>query len=180
MAAIFPQLAACQENVTGPIEIPDHPIVAQTLDDCCTEAMDLEALIALVGSIRSGEVAVRCVDTTEPSVLAHEILNGRPYTFLDDAPLEERRTRAVAIRRGIPLEAHDLSELDPGIIAEVESEVTPPPRDAEEFHDLLLALGTLSSRVEVLGLRRAPQLCSTTLGCDARGRHTRLVRDRAT
>jgi ATP-dependent Lhr-like helicase len=143
MAAIFPQLAACQENVAGPIEIPDHPIVAQTLDDCCTEAMDLEALIALVGDIRSGEVAVRCVDTVEPSVLTHEILNGRPYTFLDDAPLEERRTRAVALRRGIPLEAHDLSELDPMIIAEVESEVAPSPRDAEEFHDLLLALGIL-------------------------------------
>jgi len=141
MAAIFPQLAACQENVTGPIEIPDHPIVAQTLDDCCTEAMDLESLIGLVGNIRSGEVAVRCIDTTEPSMLAHEILNGRPYTFLDDAPLEERRTRAVAIRRGIPLEAHDLSELDPLVVAEVESEVTPSPRDAEEFHDLLLALG---------------------------------------
>jgi ATP-dependent Lhr-like helicase len=151
MAAIFPQLAACQENVAGPIQIPDHPIVAQTLDDCCTEAMDLEALIALVGGIRSGEVGVRCVDTVEPSVLTHEILNGRPYTFLDDAPLEERRTRAVAIRRGIPLEAHDLSELDPLIIAEVESEVTPSPRDAEEFHDLLLALGILRAEPRFSG-----------------------------
>ena len=144
MAAIFPQLAACQENVAGPIEIPDHPIVAQTLEDCCTEAMDLEALIELVANIRSGVVDVRCVDTVEPSVLAHEILNGRPYTFLDDAPLEERRTRAVALRRGIPLEAHDLSELDPVIVAEVEIEVTPAPRDAEEFHDLLLALGIMA------------------------------------
>lgn len=143
MAAIFPQLAACQENVAGPIEIPDHPIVAQTLEDCCTEAMDLEALIELVASIRSGEVDVRCVDTIEPSVLSHEILNGRPYTFLDDAPLEERRTRAVALRRGIPLEAHDLSDLDPVIVAEVEIEVTPSPRDAEELHDLLLALGVM-------------------------------------
>jgi ATP-dependent Lhr-like helicase len=143
MAAIFPQLAACQENVAGPIEIPDHPIVAQTLDDCCTEAMDLESLIELVGNIRSGDVSVRCVDTVEPSVLSHEILNGRPYTFLDDAPLEERRTRAVAIRRGIPLEAHDLSELDPVIVAEVELEVEPSPRDAEELHDLLCALGIM-------------------------------------
>jgi ATP-dependent Lhr-like helicase len=140
MAAIFPQLAACQENVAGPIEIPDHPLVAQTLDDCCTEAMDLESLITLVGAIRSGEVGVRCVDTVEPSVLAHEILNGRPYTFLDDAPLEERRTRAVTLRRGIPLEAHDLSVLDPAIVAEVEAEVTPVPRSEEEVHDLLCAL----------------------------------------
>ncbi len=92
MAAIFPQLAACQENVTGPIEIPDHPIVRQTLDDCCTEAMDLEALTALLEHLRSGEVTAHCVDTVVPSVLADEILNGRPYTFLDDAPLEERRT----------------------------------------------------------------------------------------
>src|SRR3984957_2296374 len=83
MAAIFPQLAACQENVSGPIEIPDHPIVRQTVDDCCSEAMDLQGLIALVRDIRSGAVAVHFAETTEASVFSHEILNGRPYTFLD-------------------------------------------------------------------------------------------------
>ncbi len=140
MAAIFPALAACQENVTGPIEIPDHPIVRQTLDDCCTEAMDLAGLTALVAAVRDGTVEMRCVDTTEPSVLSHEILNGRPYTFLDDAPLEERRTRAVPLRRGIPLEAHDLSTLDPEVIEEVRAEVVPDPRDPEELHELLCSL----------------------------------------
>ncbi|MCU1490098.1 MAG: associated domain protein, partial [Acidimicrobiaceae bacterium] len=144
MAAIFPMLAACQENVTGPLELPEHPIVRQTVDDCCTEAMDLEGLTKLVGAVRSGEVAVRCIETVEPSVLAHEILNGRPYTFLDDAPLEERRTRSVSVRRGLPLEAHDLSALDPEVIAEVVAEVAPEPRDPEELHDLLLAYVVLS------------------------------------
>ena len=140
MAAIFPALAACQENVTGPIEIPDHPIVRQTLDDCCTEAMDLAGLTALVAAVRDGTVEMRCVDTTEPSVLSHEILNGRPYTFLDDAPLEERRTRAVSLRRGIPLEAHDLSVLDPEVVEEVRAETLPDPRDPEELHELLCSL----------------------------------------
>ena len=139
MAAVFPALAACQENATGPIEIPDHPLVRQTLDDCCTEAMDLAALTTLVTRLRSGEVALHCVDTTEASVLSHEIVNGRPYTFLDDAPLEERRTRAVALRRGIPLEAHDLSSLDPAIVDEVAAEIAPDPRDPDELHDLLMA-----------------------------------------
>ncbi|MCA9509402.1 MAG: DEAD/DEAH box helicase, partial [Myxococcales bacterium] len=119
MAAVFPGLAQCQENASGPIEIPDHPIVRQTLDDCLHEAMDVERLEQLVGDLASGAVAVRCIDTTEPSPLAHEILNGRPYTFLDDAPLEERRTRAVKLRRGLPVEARELARLDPDAIARV-------------------------------------------------------------
>lgn len=138
MAAVFPMLAACQENVTGPIVVPDHPLVRQTLDDCLTEAIDLVGLVRLVAGMRSGEVEARCVDTVEPSVLSHEILNGRPYTFLDDAPLEERRTRAVALRRGLPLEAHDLSVLPAEVVAEVAAEVAPSPRDAEELHELLV------------------------------------------
>src|SRR5208283_1360939 len=136
MAAIFPALAACQENVSGPIEIPDHPIVRQTLADCCTEAMDLEDLTCVLARIRSGEVKARCVDTVVPSVLAEEILNGRPYTFLDDAPLEERRTRAVTTRRGLPLEAHDLAALDPGVVARIVAQADPELRSAEELHDL--------------------------------------------
>jgi len=155
MAAIFPQLAACQENVTGPIEIPDHPLVRQTVDDCCSESMDLPGLIALVGDIRSGAVSVHFADTTEPSVLSHEILNGRPYTFLDDAPLEERRTRAVTVRRGIPLEAHDLSALDPAIADEVAEEVAIAPRDAEELHDLLVSLVVTRPLEGLLELYRA-------------------------
>ncbi|MCU1493950.1 MAG: associated domain protein [Acidimicrobiaceae bacterium] len=140
MAAIFPGLAACQENATGPVVIPDHPIVRQTLDDCCTEAMDLTGLIALVSQIRSGEVRTHCIDTSEPSILSHEILNGRPFTYLDDAPLEERRTRAVPLRRGVPIEARDLTTLDPAAVEEVRLEVEPAPRNADELHDILTTL----------------------------------------
>jgi ATP-dependent Lhr-like helicase len=140
MAAIFPALAACQENVSGPIEIPEHPVVRQTLDDCCTEAMDLVGLTEVLSSIRSGEVSAHCVDTVIPSVLAEEILNGRPYTFLDDAPLEERRTRAVTTRRGLPLEARDLAALDPHVVARIVEQARPELRNAEELHDLLCSL----------------------------------------
>ncbi len=139
MAAVFPNQAACQENVTFPIEIPDHPLVAQTMDDCLNEGMDVAGLERLVRGFEGGGVRTRFVDTSEPSPLAHEILNGRPFTFLDDAPLEERRTRAVALRRGLPVEARELAELDPEAIERVRAEERPNPRDAEELHDHLLA-----------------------------------------
>ncbi|MEE3327265.1 MAG: DEAD/DEAH box helicase, partial [Myxococcota bacterium] len=129
MAATFPNQAACQENVTFPIEIPDHPLVRQTMHDCLHEAMDIEALTRLVGGFESGEVQTRFVDSSEPSPLAYEILNGKPFTFLDDAPLEERRTRAVALPRGLPVEARELARLDPEAIARVRTEVSPAPRD---------------------------------------------------
>jgi ATP-dependent Lhr-like helicase len=138
MAAVFPMLAACQENVSGPIDVPDHLLVRQTLKDCCSEAIDLVGLVGLVEALRAGTVEVRCVDTTEPSVLAHEILSSRPYTFLDDAPLEERRSRAVRLRRGLPVEAHDLSVLAPEVLAEVTEELRAAPRDPEELHELLV------------------------------------------
>jgi ATP-dependent Lhr-like helicase len=138
MAAVFPGLAQCQEHQAGPIELPDHPLVNQTLDDCLNEAMDVEALARLLRDIESGRVAVHDADTTEPSPLAHEILNGRPFTFLDDAPLEERRTRAVQTPRGLPVAARDLTRLDERAIDRVREEAAPDPRDAEELHELLL------------------------------------------
>jgi ATP-dependent Lhr-like helicase len=141
MAAVFPTLAACQENVApGPVEIPDHPLVRQTLDDCLHDAMDIDGLKELVGRIESGAVKVVVRDTTEPSVLAHEILNGRPFTYLDDAPLEERRSRAVQLRRGLPVEARDLARLDPGAIERVRDQVRPEVRDVDELHDLLMTV----------------------------------------
>ncbi len=141
MAAVFPSLAACQENVApGPLEIPDHPLVHQTLEDCLREAMDIDGLKELVGRIESGQVTVVVRDTTEPSVLAHEILNGRPFTFLDDAPLEERRSRAVQLRRGLPVQVRDLARLDPGAIERVRAQVRPDPRDPDELHDLLITV----------------------------------------
>jgi ATP-dependent Lhr-like helicase len=141
LAAVFPTLAACQEHQAGPIEIPDHPLVRQTLDDCLHEAMDAPRLRALLEAVAGGSVRVHARDTTEPSPLCHEILNGRPFTFLDDAPLEERRTRAVSLRRGLPEDARDLARLDPEAIARVRREARADPRDAEELHDLLLTQG---------------------------------------
>jgi ATP-dependent Lhr-like helicase len=139
MAALFPRLAACQENVTGPVEIPDHPIVQQTVRDALAEATDVEGLRGLLASMRSGAVRAHFRETTEPSPLTHEILNGKPYTFLDDAPLEERRSRAVALRRGLPESVRDLGRLDAAAFDRVRGEVAPEPRDADELHDLLLS-----------------------------------------
>ncbi len=140
MAAVFPALAACQENaVPGPVVVPDHILVRQTLDDCLHEAMDVDGLRTLLERLERSEVRVHFVESSEPSVLSHEILNGKPYTFLDDAPLEERRTRAVSLRRGLPLEAGELGRLDPAAVERVRGEVAPEPRDAEELHDLLLS-----------------------------------------
>jgi ATP-dependent helicase Lhr and Lhr-like helicase len=140
MAAVFPTLAACQENVSGPIVIPDHPLVRQTMYDALHEAMDIDGLKRMIRGWETGSVRVHVRDTTEPSPLAHEILNGRPYTFLDDAPLEERRSRAVRLRRGLPVEATDLGRLDPEAIARVRAEARPEPRDADELHDVLMSL----------------------------------------
>ena len=139
MAAVFPTLAACQENVApGPLEIPDHVLVRQTLADCLHEAMDIDGLKNLVSGIETGRVRVVVRDTTEPSVLAHEILNGRPFTYLDDAPLEERRSRAVPLRRGLPVEPHELDTLDRAAIERVAEQVRPEPRDEHELHDVLM------------------------------------------
>ena len=140
LASVFPAQVGCQENVTGPLEIPDHPLTRQTIDDCMHEAMDLDGLLALLDRIERGAVRLHARDTTEPSPMAHEIVSGRPYTFLDDAPLEERRTRAVALRRGLPESASELGALDRDAIERVRDEAWPAPRDAEEVHDALLGL----------------------------------------
>jgi ATP-dependent Lhr-like helicase len=141
MAAVFPQAAACQENVAGPIEIPDHVLVRQTMHDCLTDAMDVDGLRIMLDRIGAGSLEILCVDTTEPSPLAHEILNGKPFTYLDDAPLEERRTRAVRMRRGLPVEERDLTQLDADAITKIREQAAATPRDAEELHDLLLGTG---------------------------------------
>ncbi len=141
MAAVFPVLAACQENVApGPMEIPDQVLVRQTLEDCLHEAMDIEGLRALVAGIESGRITVLVRDTTEPSVLAHQILNGAPFTYLDDGEFENRRSRNVRVPRGLPVEARDLARLDPDAISRVRAEVRPSPLDADELHDLLLTM----------------------------------------
>jgi ATP-dependent helicase Lhr and Lhr-like helicase len=145
MAAVFPDAAACLENIPGDRQIPDHPLVGQAVHDCLQEAMDFAALADILGRIHGGEI--RCVarDTTEPSPLSHEILNARPYAFLDDAPLEERRAHAVYARRaGEPGSGGSLAALDASAIARVCDEERPDPRDADELHDILLTTGYLT------------------------------------
>ncbi|MHB1843632.1 MAG: DEAD/DEAH box helicase [Deltaproteobacteria bacterium] len=141
LAAIFPAQAACQENVGGPLEPPDHPLVQEALRDCLTDAMDLEGLIALLRRLASGEIRAIACDLPEPSPLCHEILGARPHAFLDDAPLEERRARAVQTRRSLsPKDASEIGALDPAAIDEVRRQAWPEPRDADELHDALMSL----------------------------------------
>ena len=144
LASVFPDAIACQENLTGQRaarHIPDHPLVQETLRDCLTEAMDLEGLIAVLRRIETGTIRCVAVDTPTPSVFSHEILNANPYAFLDDAPLEERRARAVEMRRTLPPDLlGQVGALDPEAIAEVARESWPVVRDADELHDALLTL----------------------------------------
>jgi ATP-dependent Lhr-like helicase len=148
LAAVFPDQAACQENIVGDIRIPDHPLVAETIKDCLHEAMDLDGLKRLVDQIGAGEMKTVAIDTPEPSPFSHEILNANPYAYLDDAPLEERRARAVQMRRTIGTDAGGVAALDPAAIAEVAAESWPAVRDAEELHDALLTLLVVPPVVE--------------------------------
>ncbi|NWL78083.1 ATP-dependent DNA helicase [Pseudomonas taiwanensis] len=145
LASVFPDQAACQENLVGEREIPDHPLVAQTLDDCLHEAMDAEGWLALLRRMERGEVQLVARDLPAPSALAAEILGARPYAYLDDAPLEERRTQAVQQRRwSDPESADDLGALDLDAIAAVAEEAWPQVRDADEMHEALLALACIT------------------------------------
>ena len=148
MAAIFPAAAGCQDNRTGPIEYPDHVIVRQTLDDTLHEALDIDGIRNLLAAIEVGDVRVHCVDTTEPSVLAHEILTARPYAFLDDEEFQNRRTNAVPLRRGLPVDLAAIGQLDPEAIARVHSEITPQPVTSDDLHDLLCSLVLVPPRPE--------------------------------
>ena len=147
IAAVFPDQLACQENIVGDREIPDHPLVKQTIEDCLFEAMDIEGFERLLRAIEQGNVEIETRDLVEPSPLALEILSARPYAFLDDAPLEERRTQAVVSRRWLdPESAADIGRLDPEAIARVREEAWPQAESADELHDALGWLGLLTSR----------------------------------
>jgi ATP-dependent Lhr-like helicase len=138
LAAVFPDAAACQENIAGEMQIPDHPLIREVMKDALTEAMDLEGLTALLPEILEGRIRCLAVDTPIPSQFSHEILNANPFAYLDDAPLEERRARAVEMRRVLPeTVAADIGRLDPAAIAEVRRDAWPDVRDAEELHDAL-------------------------------------------
>ena len=179
MAAVFPQAAACQENVTGPIEIPDHVLVRQTINDTLHEALDADGLRSLLERIESGEVAVHCVDTTEPSVFSHEILTARPYAFLDDEEFQNRRTNAVQLRRGLSVDLASIGSLDPDAIAQVHEEITPEPTTADDLHDVLASLVISVPRPdwqplfdELATRHRAVAMAETGLWCVAEMRDT--------
>jgi ATP-dependent helicase Lhr and Lhr-like helicase len=146
IGAVFPDQIACAENLPGEREIPDHPLVRQTIDDCLNEAMDIAGLERLLARIEAGDIRVVARDLTEPSPLALEVLSARPYAYLDDAPLEERRTQAVMARRWLSAEeASDLGRLDVDAIARVRTEAWPEASNADELHDALAWLGFLSA-----------------------------------
>jgi ATP-dependent Lhr-like helicase len=152
LAAAFPDAAACLENIPGDREVPDHPLVHQTIDDCIHEVMDLDQLTQVLQGIHGGEI--RCIgrDLPEPSPLAAEILNAKPYAFLDDAPLEERRTQAVYTRRAFdPSSADDLGALDPAAVERVRDEAWPEVQNADELHDALLTSGFLTEVEGIIG-----------------------------
>jgi len=144
LAATFPDQAACAENLTGPPRIPDHPLVKETIQNCLHEAMDLSGLIEVLTAIRSGAIRTAAIDTPEASPFSHEILNANPYAYLDDAPLEERRARAVQLRRTVRTDFVDgAGALDPDAIAQVAAEAWPVVRDPDELHEALLTLITV-------------------------------------
>ena len=146
LAAVFPAAAACQDNMPagGRVEPPDHPLVFETLRDCLTEALDAEGMVGVLRAIENGEIEVFGKDTLQPSAFSHQLLNAMPYAFLDDAPLEERRARAVTLRRALPEDSRDLGALSPDAIAEEEAYAWPAIRDADELHDALLSLVVLT------------------------------------
>ncbi|MFZ1007736.1 MAG: DEAD/DEAH box helicase [Candidatus Sulfotelmatobacter sp.] len=144
LASVFPDAAACFENIQGERQIPDHPLVGEVMKDVLTEAMDIEGLKAVLSGLADGRIRCIAVDTPVPSQFSHEILNANPYAYLDDAPLEERRARAVQMRRMLPESVlEEVGGLDPTAIAQVREEAWPDVRDADELHDVLHTLVAL-------------------------------------
>jgi ATP-dependent Lhr-like helicase len=144
LASVFPEAQACQENIIGEIKIPDHPLIREVMKDVLTEAMDIDGLERLLADIAAGRIRCIAVDTPAPSQFSHEILNANPYAYLDDAPLEERRARAVEMRRVLPEAVlSEIGRLDPSAIEEVRADAWPDVRDAEELHDAMLTLTVL-------------------------------------
>jgi ATP-dependent helicase Lhr and Lhr-like helicase len=138
LAAVFPEALACQENIEGEIKVPEHPLIRETMKDALTEAMDIDGLKNILDQMTSGQIRCVAVETPVPSQFSHEILNANPYAYLDDAPLEERRARAVEMRRMLPESVlSEVGRLDPAAIDEVRAEAWPDVRDADELQDLL-------------------------------------------
>jgi ATP-dependent helicase Lhr and Lhr-like helicase len=169
LASVFPDAAACFENIPGDRQVPDHPLVNQAIRDCLDEAMDLASLNVILTRIHHGELALVARDTPEPSVFAHEILGARPYAFLDDAPLEERRSHAVQTRRPSDARNDTLAGLDTAAIARVRDEARPDPRDADELHDALVTIGLLlDADLDAQSLAYLPALAAAGRACRVR------------
>jgi ATP-dependent Lhr-like helicase len=155
LASVFPDVAACFENIEGDIRIPDHPLIDEVMKDVLTEAMDIEGLRRVLAGIHDGSIRTLAVDTPVPSQFAHEILNANPYAFLDDAPLEERRARAVKLRRMLPEAVlNEVGRLDQNAIAHVREQARPEVRDADELHDALQTLVALPEALADEGWQR--------------------------
>jgi ATP-dependent Lhr-like helicase len=163
LASVFPDVAACQENIVGDIQIPDHPLVKEVMKDVLTEAMDIGGLKELLRGMEAGRIRCIAVDTPVPSQFSHEILNANPYAYLDDAPLEERRARAVEMRRVLPESVlEEVGKLDPAAIDQVRSEAWPDVRDADELHDVLHTLIAFPSTLRGTGaIARAVERSAT-------------------
>lgn len=178
MAVVFPDQLACQDNLVGEREVPDHPLVNQTVQDCLNNVMDIDGLLDILKKIEAGAINVRCADLAGPSPLSHEIINARPYAFLDDAPAEERRTLAIVARRfADPANAADLATLDPKAIDQVRMEAWPAARlsieGTDECHDALMLLGGMTDD-ESRG--KNPLGCYYTPHFDELARQKRITR----
>ncbi len=161
LGAVFPDQVMCQDNRAGPVNLPDHPLTRETVENCLREAMDVDGFRETLERLLEGEIATVAVETPAPSPMAHEILNANPYAFLDDAPLEERRARAVALRRTDPDLAQGIGALSPEALAEVKGQAWPDIRDADELHDLLSTIILLPVREAEPWQRYAEDLMAT-------------------
>ncbi len=163
LAAVFPDVAACQENIEGDIKIPDHPLIREVMKDVLTEAMDIEGLKHVIRGMNDGTIRLLAVDTPIPSVFSHEILNSAPYAYLDDAPLEERRARAVEMRRTLPPSVlEEVGGLDAGAIEQVRTEAWPDVCDADELHDALLTLVAIPEDLSALNADDSDSAAATS------------------
>ena len=157
VAILFPEQMACGENINGDREIPDHPLVRQTLNDCLHETMDIDGLIKVLQHIESGEITISCCDLAAPSPMAQEIINARPYAFLDDGAAEERRTLAIQPQCFLlPEDAADLRHLASDAVAKVREQAWPLISTADELHDALMVLGFITAKEAGKGKSKAP------------------------
>ena len=160
LSLVFPDQVACQENITGPISVPDHPLVMQTISDCLYDVMDASGLEKVLGCIERSEIEMSFLDLPEASPLAHEILTAKPYAFLDDAPAEERRTLAVQSRRlTSPSDVVEYGQLDCEVIVELCNQSWPDPRNADELHEALVNLGFIAEKEIEAKLSRKSLTC---------------------